>query len=283
MQPLPLPSSETIASSSTLVPTAAYSTRPTELRVRAKTRALHPRSHLDGHWTNFYEMNHDLSHLNQEQYLEAWNIMEQDHPFAQPARNFYEEAFFYDEVYKEDRARMQQQADLKRWERLVELGVVSTEGDEIYDWEEIQEPELWMVWRLGQPRGWEENGKGQPRPWRLNTTSTWFRRQWKTGLLLQLTCGNYLVDELYVLNLPISMTSVLCSPGTSSTAMTSRNQEQERMPSTPWTASSPCWWCWNWIAGTTLSSTRTWTTATDLKSGMSFNVVIDPWGPSPLR
>lgn len=28
---------------------------------------------------------------------------------------------------------------MKRWERLVELGVVSltTEGDEVYDWEEV--------------------------------------------------------------------------------------------------------------------------------------------------
>ncbi len=81
-------------------------------------------------------MSYTLEHLTEPQYLEAWNIMEQSPPFDNPPRNFYEEAFFSEEVYKPDRMRMQQEADMKRWERLVELGVVSTEGDEIYDWED---------------------------------------------------------------------------------------------------------------------------------------------------
>ena len=58
------------------------------------------------------------------------------HGADNPPRNFYEEAFFNEEVYKPERMKMQQDADIKRWERLMELGVVSTEGDEIYDWED---------------------------------------------------------------------------------------------------------------------------------------------------
>lgn len=94
---------------------------------------------MDGPWTNFYELNYHMEHLTEEQYMEAWNIMEQDPPFEHPPRNFFEEAFWNEEIYKPERQKMQQEADLKRWERLVELGVVSTEGDEIYDWELPQE------------------------------------------------------------------------------------------------------------------------------------------------
>lgn len=33
---------------------------------------------------------------------------------------------------------MQKQADLLRWERLIEMGVVSSAGDEIYDWQSVE-------------------------------------------------------------------------------------------------------------------------------------------------
>lgn len=122
-----------------MVPTAAYRSRPSELRAKAKSRTWCPRAHMDGPWTNFYELTYHMEHLTEEQYMEAWNIMEQDPPFEHPPRNFFEEAFWNEEIYKPERQKMQQEADLKRWERLVELGVVSTEGDEIYDWELPQE------------------------------------------------------------------------------------------------------------------------------------------------
>ena len=87
--------------------------------------------------TTFYEMEHHLDHLSENQYLEAFNIMEQEPPFAHEPRNFFEMAFFNEEIYRADRLKMQHEADQKRWERLVELGVVSTEGDDIFDWEDV--------------------------------------------------------------------------------------------------------------------------------------------------
>lgn len=84
-------------------------------------------------------MEYKFDHLNDAQYLEAFNVMEQEHPFTHSPRNFFEEAFFYDEVYKEARLKIMQEADMKRWERLVELGVVRLTNDleEVYDWEEV--------------------------------------------------------------------------------------------------------------------------------------------------
>ena len=232
-----------------------------------------------GHWTNFYEMEHHLDHLSENQYLEAFNVMEQEPPFAHEPRNFFEMAFFNEEIYKADRLKMQHEADQKRWERLVELGVVSTEGDDIFDWEDVDS----RLWRVAKPKGWEAIGSDQPKFWRLSTTSTWVWRRWRTDLLLQWICGNYLADELYVRNLHINMISALCNPGISSMAMTSWSPLQEMRRSRPWTASSRCWWCWRSTAGTTPSSTGTSTTAAGWRNGKNFKNKIDHSEPSLLQ
>ena len=71
-------------------------------------------------------------------YLEAFDIVNQEPPFSHTPRNFAEHAFFNEEIYKEQRKAMQEQAGLLRWERLIEMGVVSSEGDEIYDWQSVE-------------------------------------------------------------------------------------------------------------------------------------------------
>ena len=80
-----------------------------------------------------------LDHLSEELYLEAFNIMEQMPPFHREPRTLAEHAFFNEEVFKEDRIRLQKADNDRRWERMVELGVISTEGDPIYDWEEVEQ------------------------------------------------------------------------------------------------------------------------------------------------
>jgi len=136
LQPLPAPSSATIAASSQAALQATCKTKPTRSRRESGVPSAHT-MHQEGHWTNFYEMEHHLDHLSENQYLEAFNVMEQEPPFVHEPRNFFEMAFFNDEIYKADRLKMQHEADQKRWERLVELGVVSTEGDDIFDWEDV--------------------------------------------------------------------------------------------------------------------------------------------------
>ena len=51
-----------------------------------------------------------------------------DATFHREARTFAEHAFFNEEVYKEDRIRLQKADNDRRWERMVELGVISAEG-----------------------------------------------------------------------------------------------------------------------------------------------------------
>lgn len=82
-------------------------------------------------------MDHNLEHLSHENYLLAWNIMEQDPPFSEEPRSFAEHAFYNEEVFAEERKRITAEADQVRWEKLLELGVITTEGTEIYDWEEV--------------------------------------------------------------------------------------------------------------------------------------------------
>ncbi len=82
-------------------------------------------------------MSYTLDHLSQENYMLAWNIMEEAPPFSGEPRTFAEHAFYNEEIYAEDRKKLTSQADQKRWDLLLELGVIQTEGDEIYEWEEV--------------------------------------------------------------------------------------------------------------------------------------------------
>lgn len=104
LQPLPAPSSQTIAASSQAALQATSKSVAKPVRSKTDRRAIgYPR---EGVWTNFYDMDYKLGHLTESQYLEAFNVMEQDHPFMHTPRNFFEEAFFYDEIYKPDRLKM---------------------------------------------------------------------------------------------------------------------------------------------------------------------------------
>lgn len=136
LQPLPPPSSMTIAPAGAM-PKAGYTSRPSELRARAKTRPASPRTLMSGPWTNFYLMEHSLDHLSEENYMLAWNIMEEQAPFTQEPRSFEEHAFYNEEIFAEDRKKITAKADQERWDKLLELGVISTEGNEIYDWEQV--------------------------------------------------------------------------------------------------------------------------------------------------
>jgi len=92
----------------------------------------------NGPWTNFWQMNPMLDHLSEELYLEAFDIMEQPPPYARTPRTFMEHAFFNEEHFRPDRTRLQKEEDDRRVARMLELGVISTEGDPIYDWTEVQ-------------------------------------------------------------------------------------------------------------------------------------------------
>ena len=89
----------------------------------------------NGPWTDFTQMNCEVSHLTQQQYMEAVNVMGQRPPYERTPRTSSEEAFFNEQIYQEERMKLQKIEDEKRWKRLLELGVISTEGDPICDWE----------------------------------------------------------------------------------------------------------------------------------------------------
>ena len=82
-------------------------------------------------------MDHNLDHLSEENYMLAWNIMEEQAPFTQEPRSFAEHAFYNEEIYAEERKKITAKADQERWDKLLELGVINTEGNEIYDWEQV--------------------------------------------------------------------------------------------------------------------------------------------------
>lgn len=59
-----------------------------------------------------------------------------------------------------------------------------------------------LVWQ----NGFEDFGRGPPTISRQSTRCTWELHQRPQGHHLLQTCGNYLLEELYVLNWLMSMT-----------------------------------------------------------------------------
>ena len=137
LPPMPLPSratiSEQVAAGASPKANAAYRARFREVRVRPKTRTMTPPSGQteNGPWTEFWKM--DGAPMERL----SFNVMEQMPPFAHTPRSLAENAFLNERIFLEKTMRLQGEEDEKRWD-MMELGVVSREGDPIYIWEEVQ-------------------------------------------------------------------------------------------------------------------------------------------------
>ncbi|CAK9114796.1 Protease Do-like 9 [Durusdinium trenchii] len=132
--PLPQPSSKATAS--------AGSTSKARPKPKAKSTAVPCSawtSTLSG-WTSF-EMGYTLhtDHLTQEEQVEVFRILEQRSPLEAEPTTVAEFAFLNEEHFRPHREKQELAADRKRHERLVELGVLIEEDEEIMDWGLIDE------------------------------------------------------------------------------------------------------------------------------------------------
>ncbi|CAK9045906.1 unnamed protein product [Durusdinium trenchii] len=132
--PLPQPSSKATAS--------AGSTSKARPKPKAKSAAVPCSawtSTLSG-WTSF-EMGYTLhtDHLTQEEQVEVFRILEQRSPLEAEPTTVAEFAFLNEEHFRPHREKLELAADRKRHERLVELGVLIEEDEEIMDWGLIYE------------------------------------------------------------------------------------------------------------------------------------------------
>ena len=79
-----------------------------------------------------------MDHLTEEEQVEVMQIMIQESPIRAlqlGTHNWMWEAWANDPGHEEDRQRVELQADQKRWDRLIELGVIQNPDSEIYDFE----------------------------------------------------------------------------------------------------------------------------------------------------
>ena len=78
-----------------------------------------------------------LDHLDYEQQMEVFNITQQNSPLDVEAPNSLQMAFLTEEVYRDAREEMERRQDQQRWDRLIELGAIYPQDDEIYDWDTV--------------------------------------------------------------------------------------------------------------------------------------------------
>lgn len=79
-----------------------------------------------------------MDHLTEEEQVEVMQIMIQESPIRalqMGTHNWMWEAWANDPGHEEDHQRVELQADQKRWDRLIELGVIQNPDSEIYDFE----------------------------------------------------------------------------------------------------------------------------------------------------
>ncbi|CAL1128378.1 unnamed protein product [Cladocopium goreaui] len=138
LRPLPPPSSATIATS---VPSSTAATRAATSEAKAKATPG-PTSNTSAapqtQWTSFDDMELHMDHLTEEEQVEVMQIMIQESPIRalqMGTHNWMWEAWANDPGHEEDRQRVELQADQKRWDRLIELGVIQNPDSEIYDFE----------------------------------------------------------------------------------------------------------------------------------------------------
>lgn len=78
-----------------------------------------------------------LDHLDQRERDEVVLIVRQPSPLRMEPRNQVQWAFLNEEVQREARLEMESQEDLRRWHRLIELGVIDNAEDVDFDWTEV--------------------------------------------------------------------------------------------------------------------------------------------------
>ena len=90
------------------------------------------------YWTDFraeYELKMD--HLTPEQDYEVYQICEQGSPLDREPHSWAHHAFLFEEGFKEDREKLERDANIIRVRRMVALGVIPEEVLwQIEDWEE---------------------------------------------------------------------------------------------------------------------------------------------------
>ncbi|CAK9103941.1 unnamed protein product [Durusdinium trenchii] len=138
--PLPQPSSKATpplgASPKKIKPKfkAAPAALQRQARIRDYERTDPTSTALSG-WTNFrlgYTLHTD--HLDEQGQYELFQILEQESPLQAEPTTVAEHIFLNEETYQPQREKLEMLADRKRHERLVEMGVLREEDDEIMDW-----------------------------------------------------------------------------------------------------------------------------------------------------
>lgn len=103
----------------------------------AQPRRPPPQHSISSGWTNFQLPEMMVEHLTQEQQLEVFNIVQQTSPLDMEPQNMAQAIFLSEEVYRESREEMERCQDQQRWDRLIELGAIEPQDDEIYDWDAV--------------------------------------------------------------------------------------------------------------------------------------------------
>lgn len=79
-----------------------------------------------------------LDQLNDQEKNEVIMIVFQESPLDIQPRTQVEWSFLNEEVHREARLELERQEDIKRWNRLVELGAVDSPDDLDFDWEQVE-------------------------------------------------------------------------------------------------------------------------------------------------
>lgn len=103
----------------------------------AQPRRPPPQHSISSGWTKFQLPEMMVEHLTQEQQLEVFNIVQQTSPLDMEPQNMAQAIFLSEEVYRESREEMERCQDQQRWDRLIELGAIEPQDDEIYDWDAV--------------------------------------------------------------------------------------------------------------------------------------------------
>ncbi|CAK9109800.1 unnamed protein product, partial [Durusdinium trenchii] len=108
-------------------------TKPTTSSTAASSASTETR-----YWTNFREeFDLKMDHLTPEQDYEVFQICEQGSPLDREPHSWAHHAFLYEEGFRQDREKLERDANIIRVRRMVNLGVIPEEALwQIEDWEE---------------------------------------------------------------------------------------------------------------------------------------------------
>lgn len=92
-------------------------------------------------WTTFNMDSLIMDHLNEQEQLEVFQIVQQESPLDATPATWEQHAFLHEDYFEDARNELARRQDMRRWERLHQLGVLRSESDEEnFDWALVSDP-----------------------------------------------------------------------------------------------------------------------------------------------